>query len=106
MHWTFCAENGKVSFIYEAIGQHGIFTRNTLRIVPGRSVESVHLTTVNDQDFEEFEKTIAATEVENETVEWDCQDILNNLEDECIVDRDDKTYQKQKQKVKKKRGAM
>jgi hypothetical protein len=40
--------------------------------------------------------------------EWDCQDyvlkILDNLEEECVVDGDDKTYEKQKNKLKNKRG--
>lgn len=60
---------------------------------PRKSVdflESIHLGAVRDRDFREFEKTIKATNVDSEAVEWDCQDyvleILDNLEEECIVD--------------------
>lgn len=73
-----------------------------------RFLESVYIGEVQDRDFKEFEKTIKATNVDNGTVEWDCQDyvleILDNLEEECIMDGDDSVFQKQKRKLKNKRG--
>jgi hypothetical protein len=82
-----------------------------LRTVPENSadvLESIYLGEVADRDFKKFEDIIAATEVDNETVEWDCQDyvleILDNLEEERVIDGDDKTYKKQKNKLKNKRA--
>ena len=61
-----------------------------------------------ERDLEAIKKVIAGTEVDNETLEWDCQDyvleILDNLEVECLIDDDDETYKKQKAKPKSKRA--
>lgn len=110
-HWALCTENGETSIIYEVIGQHGTFQRSALQARPENSthfLEAIYLGEVANRDFKVFENTVTATEVDNETVEWDCQDyvleILHNLEEECIIDGDDKTYQKQKRKLRNKRG--
>jgi hypothetical protein len=73
-----------------------------------RFLEAVYIGEVQDQGFKEFEKIIKAANVDNETVEWDCQDyvleILDTLEEECVLDGDDRVYQKQKEVLKNKRG--
>ncbi|RMZ87603.1 hypothetical protein DV736_g5176, partial [Chaetothyriales sp. CBS 134916] len=50
------------------------------------------------------------TEIDNETVEWDCQeyvlDMLEILEKACVVDDDEETYKDAKKELKKKRGAV
>jgi hypothetical protein len=62
---------------------------------------------VADRDIQEFEKIIIATNVQNGTVDWKRQDyvleILGNLHEGCIIDGDDKSYQKKK-KLQNKRG--
>ena len=93
------------------MGTHGTFTRNVAKDIPedsGRFLESIHLGEFADRDLEEFKKAVEATAVDNETVEWDCQDyvleILEKLEEECVIDEDDKAYKKQKRKLESKRG--
>lgn len=48
--------------------------------------------------------------VDNETVEWDCQDyvldILDNLEEEFILDCDDEDYRAAREILREKRGAI
>lgn len=97
--------------IYRVIGRHGTFQRNVVHTRPDNSIRfegTIYLGEVADQDFDDFEKTITATNVDNETVEWDCQgyvlEILDNLEDAYIIDGDDETFQKQKQKLKNMRA--
>ena len=50
------------------------------------------------------------TAVNNETMEWDCQeyvlDMLEALEKDFVVDEDDENYKDAKEELKEKRGAM
>lgn len=110
-HWALCAETEETSKIYEVVGSHGSFTRHTIEARPqhsNRYMESIALGEVADVDFKLFETGINDTIVDNDTSEWDCQDfvleILDKLEEECIIDGDDKFYQKQKKKIQEKRA--
>jgi hypothetical protein len=71
-------------------------------------LESIDLGEFANRDLEEFKKAVEATAVDNETVEWDCQDyvleILDKLGEECIIDEEDRTYKKQRRKLESKRG--
>ena len=63
---------------------------------------------VNKQDIEALKSTVAAVPIDNSNSSWDCQeyvlDVLDKLEDECIVDGDGVGYRRAKQSVKNRRG--
>ncbi|THZ71404.1 hypothetical protein D6C85_05313 [Aureobasidium pullulans] len=61
-----------------------------------RLVESIHVGDINTVDVEQLKEKINIQHVDNETVEWNCQDYvleaLESLVEECIVDGDDEVY--------------
>lgn len=63
-----------------------------------------------NHDIATVQNVARTTKIDNETVEWDCQeyvlDMLETLEEECVVDDDDETYKDVKKELKKKRGAI
>ncbi len=68
------------------------------------------LDTISQGEIATVRKEVQNTAVDNETVEWDCQeyvlDIIERLEEECVLDVDDREYAKRKRLVKAKRGAI
>ena len=65
---------------------------------------------VNAQDVEALKSTVSTVPVDNENMSWDCQeyviDILDKLEEECIVDGTGKAYLRAKEDVKSRRGGL
>lgn len=65
---------------------------------------------IRKADVKTVKQTAETVSVDNETVEWDCQDyvldILDNLEDEFILDRDDEDYRDAREILREKRGAI
>lgn len=65
---------------------------------------------IRKADVKTVKRTAETVSVDNETVEWDCQDyvldILDNLEDEFILDRDDEDYRDAREILREKRGAI
>lgn len=113
-HWALSIQQGRKAFIYEVIGQHGTFTRNVSETAEefedsARFKEAIELSEFADRDLQAFKQVVEATVVDNETLEWDCQDyvieILDNLEDAGVLDEDDGEYQEQKRVLKGKRGS-
>lgn len=52
----------------------------------------------------------ASIPVDNETIEWDCQDyvleILDRLEEEYVLEKEDEDYQEAREELKNKRGGI
>ncbi|KAI9678289.1 MAG: hypothetical protein M1817_006234 [Caeruleum heppii] len=94
-------------------GSHGTFQARTDDSRPQDDptyLGRVKLTTINARDIPQFRQVVGDAVVDNETVEWDCQDyileILDALEEECIVDGEDEEYREAKAEVKGRRGAI
>ena len=85
--------------IYEVTGTSPHFRRN---VIPGkptstnRHKRSIFVHPIKLFDSTAFEKAVAAVRLENSISHWNCQDyvieVLDKLEDECMIDGDDKAY--------------
>ena len=65
---------------------------------------------INETDIPEFGKAISAVKPQNSISHWNCQDyvieVLEKLEEECVIDEDDKAYISAKKQVKKHFGPL
>lgn len=70
---------------------------------------NVYIGTLSPGDLKHVEKAVKETPVENETLEWDCQEyvleILYKLEDDFVLDGEDEDYQAAREELSNKRGA-
>ncbi|KAI9802928.1 MAG: hypothetical protein M1825_002159 [Sarcosagium campestre] len=96
LHGALYLENGDEKSIYEVTGEHPDFRKNVMQADPAasrRHVRNILVATIETRDIQELVETIDKVHVDNETVEWNCQDyVLETLEallDECIIDEDD-----------------
>ncbi|THZ36906.1 hypothetical protein D6C90_06866 [Aureobasidium pullulans] len=101
-HWALHLQ-APDSLIFEVTGSHPSFSPQTSHETPpetssrrDRLVESIHVGDINTVDIEQLKEKINIQHVDNETVEWNCQDYvleaLESLVEECIVDGDDEVY--------------
>ena len=60
---------------------------------------------INAPDVPGLDETVSSMKVPNDIVHWNCQDYvietLDRLEEECIVDGEDKSYIEAKKELKK-----
>jgi len=108
-HWALFLDDDGHSTIFEVIGEHRTFQRNSLSVNPENSrrhKRNILVGTINKQDIPELVKIMENVEIDNETSEWNCQDyVLESLEklvEECVIDDDDKDYKKGTKKAKEK----
>lgn len=106
-------DNDKESIIFEVIGQHPNFQRNVVYARPDASrsyVSNVYVATLRDDDIADVKEAAKQVRVDNDTVDWDCQDyvleLLDKLEDEFILEEDDEDYREARKELKKRRGAI
>jgi len=70
----------------------------------------IFMDSISPKDIATVQRVAETTAVDNETVEWDCQeyvlDMLETLEKECVVDEDDGYYKTAKTGLKERRGAI
>ena len=108
LHWVLHLEDASEHTIYEVLGEHLHYSTN---IITGKKPDhtirhrrSIFLYDINKQDLAEFRKTVSSVQPQNDVALWNCQDyvmdLLGRLEEECIIDEDDKSYTKAKKKVK------
>jgi hypothetical protein len=87
--------------LYSGILFQCIISKNFLR--------KTYIGAIGKNDIKKVENAVRTVPVDNETVEWDCQeyvlDILQKLDD-FIVEEDDEDYREAKKELKKKRGAI
>ena len=107
-HWALFLDSSE-SLIFEVVGEHGTFQKNTIKGSPSSSTRhenNILVADINDQDIPELKKTVSGVKVDNETTEWNCQDYvletLEALEKECVIDEDDEDYKKGINQAKKK----
>ena len=99
-HWGLFLQSSE-PLIVEVEGEHPNFSKNTIFGSPGSHTSAeanILVADINEQDIPELNKVISQANVDNQTVEWNCQDyvleILETLKEDCIVDEDDPHYQK------------
>ncbi|THW05549.1 hypothetical protein D6D26_02082 [Aureobasidium pullulans] len=101
-HWALHLQTPH-PLIFEVTGSHPSFSPQTSHETPpetssrrDRLVESIRVGDINTVDIEQLKEKINIQHVDNETVEWNCQDCvleaLESLVEECIVDGDDEVY--------------
>lgn len=68
----------------------------------------IFLDNVHSRDTAMVQNIAATTKIENDIVNWDCQDyvleMLEKLEEECIVEVEDETYKDAKKELMEKFG--
>lgn len=112
-HWALYLQTNTDNLIFEVTGSHPNFQRNVVKADPRNSqnfIRMIFMDTVSPGDIATVQDVARTTKIDNETVEWDCQeyvlDMLEILEEECVVGGDEKTYKDAKKELKKKRGAI
>ncbi|KAH8816979.1 hypothetical protein F5884DRAFT_241413 [Xylogone sp. PMI_703] len=112
-HWALYLQSSDNDIIFEVEGEHPNFKPNVMRTKPENIADFSHkifIAEINNSDVQKLEHVVCETPVDNETAEWDGQeyvfDILERLEVECIVDKDDEEYHEAKEELKAKRGAV
>ncbi|KAJ9244375.1 hypothetical protein DTO169E5_1980 [Paecilomyces variotii] len=113
-HWALTIEQeSSKCIIIEVVGQHPMFTRNIIEKRPEdsrRFIGKIYLGVISKRDIESIKKLAMSQPVENEIVEWDCQDyvleLLDKLEEEFILDADDEEYNEARKELQKRRGGI
>ncbi|KAL8838834.1 MAG: hypothetical protein Q9170_001989 [Blastenia crenularia] len=112
-HWALYLENESQHTIYEVAGEYPNFKPNVISAKPtstSRHKRSILVYDISAVDISTFEEVVAAMVPQNDIVEWNCQDyvieVLEKLEEECVVDLDDKAYSSAKKQVKKHFGPL
>lgn len=107
-HWALYVKSTP-SRIFEVTGSHPDFARNIVESKPestNRHVESIGVGDINEGDMREFYSIMSKVEIDNDTVDWNCQDFvleaLEALTEECVLDEDDEEYKRGVRKAKSK----
>lgn len=100
-HWALYLDSASEDVIYEVIGDHPRFERHHILARPDSSMrhqKDILVGTINERDIPQLKQIVAETPVDNDTVYWNCQDyvidILQRLKNECVIDEDDRDYEK------------
>lgn len=112
-HWGLYLEDEREPLIFEVTGEHPKFERNIVKARPENSrsfLQKVYIGVIRKADVKNVKQAAETVPVDNETVEWDCQDyvldVLDNLEEEFILDCDDEDYRDAREILREKRGAI
>ena len=112
-HWALYLADDAEPLIFEVVGSHGTFKPNIVKAKPENSARYVgrqFVDNVNIGDIPEMRNAIKACAVDNETVEWDCQDYaieaLEKLAEECVIDEEISTFKRAMRALKDRRGAV
>lgn len=112
-HWALYIKNGNEPLILQVVGEHPNFERNVVSAFPQNSrsfLGDLYIGVIGDLDIARVKAAADAVHVDNETLEWDCQDyvleMLDHLENDFVLESDDEDYQEARKILKRKRGAM
>lgn len=100
-HWGLYIDNDPENLVFEVTGEHPSFECHIetcpLPGANGRLLPLAVCRCLSNNNIDTVNRVAATVMVYNETVEWDCQeyvlDMLDALEEECVLDRDDEDYQ-------------
>lgn len=110
-HWNLYLEAEEK--LYEVTGEHPDFTLSVTTGNPGLNPQhrrSIFVWDINEDDLPGFMEAVVTIKPNNEVAYWNCQDyvieILEKLEEECIVDGDDEAYVAAIKRIKRHFGPM
>lgn len=93
--------------------EHPQFERNTFMEEPKTSntfIRQYFVAMIGRDDIERVKSAAQSVPVDNESVEWDCQDyvleILDILEEELVLDKDDADYIEVREILMEERGGI
>lgn len=100
LHWALHLEEGSEEKIYEVLGEFPEFKPNVITgKKPNHTIRhqrSIFMYEINTRDLKGFREAVSSVKPENGVSHWNCQDyvieILEHLEEECIIDGEDKAY--------------
>ena len=109
LQWAIYLQDGSEDTIYEVVGENPLFEAN---IITGRKPEqstryqrSIFIYKINPLDVPSLKEKVSSVKLQNDVVHWNCQDYvmetLDLLEEECIIDGEDKSYIKTKKELRK-----
>lgn len=112
-HWALHLHTPAEDLVFEVDGEHPAFQKATSHGRPCHAdgfIESLFVCEIGEPDIPTVKALIAQAIVDNETLEWDCQeyvlDILEACENEGILDDTNEDYLEVKQMLKDRRGPM
>ncbi|KAE8377065.1 hypothetical protein BDV26DRAFT_264378 [Aspergillus bertholletiae] len=112
-HWALHLHTATEDLIFEVDGEHPSFQKMTSRGKPSDSdslIMSLLVGEIGDPDVPTVKAAVGAARVDNETLEWDCQEyvleILGACEQEAVLDEDDEHYVEVMKFLKSKRGPI
>ncbi|KAL1859110.1 hypothetical protein Plec18170_002225 [Paecilomyces lecythidis] len=113
LHWALAIEHGDTGTTIQVIGEHPEFERS---IIDQRAEDNegflnkLYVGVISEADTGLIKNLSSSQPVDNETVEWDCQDFvlefLDKLEEEYVLDTNDEEYREARQELKRRRGAI
>lgn len=113
LHWALHIENGDEHQILEVDGEHPQFEYNTFMEDPNTSntfLRQLFVAVLGEGDIERVKSAARSVPVDNETVEWDCQDyvleVLERLQEDLVLDKDDADYIEVREILMEERGGI
>ncbi|KAF5856677.1 hypothetical protein ETB97_007034 [Aspergillus alliaceus] len=98
-HWALHLHTATEDLIFEVDGEHPSFQKMTSHGKPSDSenlIMSLLVSEIGDPDVPTVKAVVDAARVDNETLEWDCQEyvleLLEACEEDAVLDRDDEHY--------------
>ena len=112
-HWALHLDKEDEHETFEVDGSHPSFQRNVYTTDPRKSfnyIGSIYVGLISSADIPAMHECVASAYVNNETIQWDCQDyvleILDKLEEELILEGDDEDYRNAREDLFERRGAI
>jgi hypothetical protein len=110
-HWALHLHTDQEDLIFEVDGEHPSFTKVTSPAKPTDSnslIESLWVGEIGIPDIATLKQIVDGARVDNETLEWDCQEyvlkILEACEREAILEEEDLDFAETKQILKSRSG--
>ncbi|PWY85024.1 hypothetical protein BO70DRAFT_352130 [Aspergillus heteromorphus CBS 117.55] len=112
-HWALHLHSSSEDLLFEVDGEHPTFQKVVSHAIPSESptfIKSVFVGHIGHPDIPTVKDVVNATAVDNETLEWDCQDyvleILEGCEREAVLDDEDADYVEAREILRSIRGPM
>lgn len=112
-HWALYLQHDLIDTIYEVIGQLPDFRPNVLLKNPSattRHKRNIFLYDISVADITEFENVLLTLTPANTPESWNCQnyvmDVLGELENKKVIDKDDAAYIEAKKELMKHFGPL
>ncbi|GCB26962.1 hypothetical protein AAWM_09847 [Aspergillus awamori] len=112
-HWALHLHSDTEDLIFEVDGEHPCFQKVVSNGLPSDNlgfIESLFVCQIGSPDIPTVKDVVDATPVDNETLEWDCQDyvldILEGCEREAVLEDEDADYAEAMEILRSRRGPI